>query len=317
MIDLAVVIVSWNVRELLLNALQSLLADLAMSRLVAEVYVVDSASSDGTVAAVARAFPHIKIITCQDNPGFAAANNLALRQLGFGSPQSADVPKAVYLLNPDTLTHAGATKTLFDTLLSDSQVGLVGAALQYADGSFQHSAFSFPGLRQLWAEFFLVPGRWIEGRFNGRYPRICYDSPKPFAVDFVLGATMMLRSEVIQQTGMFDEQFFMYCEEIDWAWRIHHAGWNVQCVPAAHVTHFGGQSTAQIRPQTVINLWTSRLLLFRKYYSPLKRWLAKWMVVVGMRWKMRQLAHHSTLSELEQQSLAVAYRAVYQRALNS
>lgn len=315
MVDLVVVIVTWNVRELVLNALQSLLADLAMSRLVAEVYVVDSASSDGTVEAVANAFPHVKIITCQDNPGFAAANNLALYQIGFGSPQSADVPKAVYLLNPDTLTHAGATKTLYDALLSDSQVGLVGAGLEYADGSFQHSAFAFPGLRQLWAEFFPVPGRWIEGRFNGRYPRACYDSPKPFAVDFVLGATMMLRSEVIRQTSMFDEHFFMYCEEIDWAWRIHQAGWKAQCVPAARVTHFGGQSTAQIRPQSIINLWTSRLLLFKKHYPPLKRWLAHAMVAVGMRWKLWQLAHHPTLAESEQQLLAAAYRVVYQRAL--
>lgn len=315
MLDLAVVIVTWNVRELVLNALQSLFADLTASGLHAEVYVVDSASSDGTVEAVTAAFPKVKVIACHDNPGFAAANNIALRQIGFGSTESGNLPKAVYLLNPDTITHAGATRTLYNALMSDSQVGLVGATLEYGDGSFQHSAFSFPGLRQLWAEFFPVPGRWREGRFNGRYPRACYTSSQPFAVDFVLGATMMLRREVIQKTGMFDEQFFMYCEEIDWAWRIHRAGWIVQCVPAACVTHLGGQSTTQIRPQSIINLWTSRLLLFDKHYSPLKRWLASAVVAVGMRWKLRQLAQNPNLSITERQLLAEAYSNIYQRAL--
>src|SRR5689334_602740 len=265
-VDLAVVIVTWNVREVALNALQSLFADLAASRITSEVYVVDSASSDGTVEAIMSAFPQANLIDCTENQGFGAANNLALKEMGFGSTEAVELPKAVYLLNPDTITHMGATQTLYDALFSDSHIGLVGAALSNSDGSFQHSAFAFPGLRQLWVEFFPTPGRLFESRFNGRYPREFYTMEQPFAVDFVLGATMMLKPEVIQQTGMFDEQFFMYCEEIDWAWRIHRAGWGVYCVPAAHVTHLGGQSTSQIRPESLKNLWKSRLILFDKYF---------------------------------------------------
>ena len=79
-------------------------------------------------------------------------------------------------------------------------------------GSFQHGAFIFPGLRQIYTEFFWTPGRFIEGQFNGRYPRSYYAGSEPFEVDFTLGATMMLRREVILQTGGFDEDFFMYCE---------------------------------------------------------------------------------------------------------
>jgi N-acetylglucosaminyl-diphospho-decaprenol L-rhamnosyltransferase len=313
-VDLAVVIVTWNVRDFVLNALQSLFADLASSHITSDVYVVDSASSDGTAEAVKFTFPQVNVITSAQNLGFAGANNLALKQIGFGSTKSVALPKAVYLLNPDTITHMGATQILYDALFSDSRVGLVGAALSYGDGSFQQSAFSFPGLRQLWVEFFPTPGRLFESRFNGRYPRDLYTTERPFAVDFVLGATMMVKCEVVKQTGMFDEQFFMYCEEIDWAWRIHEAGWGVYCVPSAHVTHLGGQSTSQIRPQSLINLWKSRLLLFDKHYSPMKRILARKMVDYGMQSKLRQIANLSGLSEQDRVALAGAYSSIREMA---
>jgi N-acetylglucosaminyl-diphospho-decaprenol L-rhamnosyltransferase len=288
--DLSVVIVTWNVRALALEALRSLYADLTTSGLTAEVWVVDSASSDGTPEAVAEAFPQVRLVASNENLGFGRGNNSALRQMGFSNPNvdPQSLPKAVYLLNPDTITQPGATRALYDALFAASDVGLVGAQLSYEDGSFQHGAFGFPGLRQLWVEFFPTPGRFIEGRFNGRYPRGLYDQGKPFPVDFVLGATMMLRREVIQQTGMFDESFFMYCEEIDWAWRIHKAGWQVQTVPVARVTHLAGKSTVQVRPQSVINLWTSRLHLYNKHHPRWKVWAARRLIAAGMARKLRR-----------------------------
>ncbi len=313
-VDLAVVIVTWNIRDLVIAALQSLLADLAASRITSEVYVVDSASTDGTVEMIRSTFPQIKLITSTQNLGFGAANNLALREIGFGSKSSQPLPKAVYLLNPDTITHQGATQTLYDALFSDPKIGLVGAALTYADGSFQHSAFSFPGLRQLWVEFFPTPGRLFDSTFNGRYPREKYIAQQPFGVDFVLGATMMLKSQAIEQTGMFDEQFFMYCEEIDWAWRIHRAGWNVCCVPSAHVTHLGGQSTSQVRPRSLMNLWQSRLMLFDRYFVPLKRTLARKMIAYGILSKLRQLPNLSGLTEQDRFALADAYKSILEMA---
>jgi len=309
-VDLAVVIVTWNVRDLVLDALHSLFADLASSRTTSEVYVVDSASSDDTVEAVKSTFPQVKLIASAQNLGFAGANNLALKQIGFGSSNSLSLPKAVYLLNPDTITQLGATQTLYDALFSDSRIGLVGAALSYGDGSFQHSAFTFPGLRQLWVEFFPTPGRLFDSRFNGRYPRELYAMQQPFAVDFVLGATMMLKSEVIEQTRGFDQRFFMYCEEIDWAWRIHQAGWNVCCVPSAHVTHLSGQSASQVRPQSLKYLWKSRLLLFDKHYPPIKRAIARKMVAYRMQSKLRQLSTAPGFTEKDRAALSDAYTEI-------
>jgi N-acetylglucosaminyl-diphospho-decaprenol L-rhamnosyltransferase len=317
MIDLAVIIVSWNTRDLVLNALRSLVADVDAHGPEAAVYVIDNASKDGTVGAVQSAFPQVHLIASEQNLGFAWANNHVLRHIGFGEDNRTDLPNAVYLLNSDTITQPKATRQLYDVLMSDATIGLVGAQLAYDDGSFQHSAFAFPDLRQLWVEFFPIPGRFIEGRFNGRYPRALYDGQRPFTVDCVLGATMMLRREVVQQTGMFDPQFFMYCEEIDWAWRIHKAGWAVQCVPTAHVTHLAGQSTSQIRTQSFINLWTSRLRLFDKYYPAWKRRVARWMITAGMRRKIRQAEGMMQLSLPERVSLVGAYETVYEMALKS
>lgn len=289
MTDLAVAIVSWNNADVIAKALDSLIQDLRASGLHYEVWLVDSASSDDTVGIVRSGFPDVRLIACDNNIGFGAANNLALRKIGFTEAPPNELPQAVYLLNPDTVTHRGACRQLFDTLMSGDDVGLVGARLTFGDGSFQPGAFRFPGLCQIWAECFPTPGRLIEGRFNGRYPRSSYAADVPFEVDFTLGATMMLKRDVILQTGGFDEDFFLYCEEIDWAWRITNQGWRILCVPAAHVTHLGGGSTSQAAPRSFIELWKSRLLLYDKYYPRWKRWAARRLLIAGMQRRLRKL----------------------------
>ncbi len=308
MIDLAVVIVTWNNADVIPDALCSLLDDLKTSGLSSRVWLVDSASTDATVEIVRERFAEVKLIACEDNIGFGAGNNLALQALGFNSGAGAsELPAAVYLLNPDTVTHPGASRRLFDALMAQAEAGVAGARLTYGDGSFQHSAFRFPDLRQIWTEFFPTPGRLIEGPFNGRYPRARYAAARPFEVDFTLGATMMLKREVIQQTRGFNTDYFLYCEEIDWAWRIKRAGWRIVCVPGARVTHLGGGSTSQARPRSQIDLWKSRLLLYDTYYPRWKRAAARQLIMLGMKRKLRALG--AADSELKR-----AYRAIIELA---
>ncbi len=308
MIDLAVVIVTWNNANVIPDALRSLLDDLKTSGLSSRVWLVDSASTDATVEIVRERFAEVKLIACERNIGFGAGNNLALQALGFNSGAGAsELPAAVYLLNPDTVTHPGASRRLFDALIAQAEVGVAGARLTYGDGSFQHSAFRFPDLRQIWTEFFPTPGRLIEGPFNGRYPRARYAAARPFEVDFTLGATMMLKREVIQQTRGFNTDYFLYCEEIDWAWRIKRAGWRIVCVPEARVTHLGGGSTSQARPRSQIDLWKSRLLLYDTYYPRWKRAAARQLIMLGMKRKLRALG--AADSELKR-----AYRAIIELA---
>lgn len=316
--DLAVIIVSWNTRDLTLDALTTLYDDLHTHGPEADVWVVDNASSDGTLDAISDQFPQAKLLQSNTNLGFAGGNNHALRMMGFQKAStpgpSEQLPKAVYLLNSDTRTHPGATRTLYDALLTLPRAGVVGAQLAYADGSFQHGAFQFPGLKQLIVDLLPVPACLHESRINGRYPHAWYSpGSAPFPVDHTLGATMMLKRDVILQTGMFDEAYFMYCEEIDWSIRIRRAGWEIYTVPGACVTHLAGQSTKQVRAESVVNLWKSRYRLFQQHYSPLTRALSHLIIRIGMRRKIAQTerAHAAgDLSRKERDELIAAYRTV-------
>jgi GT2 family glycosyltransferase len=313
---LAVIIVAWNVRDLLLDCLRSLFADVTGGSLRGEVWVVDNASTDGTMEAVraafpAREYPSLRLLEPGENLGFAGGNNLALRAMGF--PGGDDPPEWVLLLNPDTVITPGALETLVEGAEA-AGAGLAGARLVYGDGSFQHSAFEFPGLAQLIIDLFPVPGRLVESRLNGRYSREWYAAGEPFDVGHPLGATFLLRREAIQQTGLFDEQFKLYCEEIDWAMRIHEVGWRVVCVPSAEVVHYGGQSTGQVRPQSIVNLWTARLQLYRKHYPAWKAVLARWLMRLGMNWLIKRTARDSALPDDTAAALVGAYREVIRRS---
>jgi N-acetylglucosaminyl-diphospho-decaprenol L-rhamnosyltransferase len=283
---LGVVIVSWNVRELLARCLSSLFADLDASRLTARVIVVDNASRDGTPAMIRAQFPRVELIAREDNLGFARGNNFGLCHLGYDT--FANLPPAsCLLLNPDTEVQPGAIKTLLNTLQSHPDSAIVTSRLSYGDGSFQHSAFRFPGLGQLYIDLFPVPGRCYESRWNGRYPRCLFDGNEPFEIDTPLGAVMLLRREAIEQVGLFDEDFALYCEEIDWAARFKEAGWKNLCMPTAHIVHHSGKSTSQVKVESFVKLWSSRYRLQTKHpqFAPL--WLARRIVVAGMKRKMR------------------------------
>lgn len=304
---LAVIIVTWNVRELALQCLESVYADLEQGALDKCVYVVDNASSDGTADAIRTIYPQIHLLEAGANLGFGRGNNLALRTLG--SPDSPKFPDFVLLLNPDTVVRPGALKSLLEGM-ETTKAGLGGARLVYGDGSFQHSAFAFPGLAQIYIDLFPVPGRLRESRINGRYPRRLYEGQTPFEIDFPLGATFCVRREVIRQTGMFDEEFQLYCEEIDWAIRIRRAGWKAVCVPTSEIVHFGGQSTAQVKSKSIFNLWTARLRLYRKHYSRVKRIAAGWIVRAGMERLIQLTARDSSQDDAIRERLVDAYREI-------
>ena len=279
---LAVIIVSWNVRDLLMACLRSLQADLERADLTADIWVVDNGSTDGTPEAVARDFPAVRLIARRDNPGFAAANNQALRAALDASP-----PRYFWLLNPDTEVLPGATAALIAAMETHPRVGVAGARLLYPDGTLQHSAFRFPGLVQLAFDLFPFPPRLYETRLNGRYPRRLYDGDVPFFVDHPLGAAMMVRRETVEQVGLLDEEYRIYCEEIDWCWRMRRAGWRALCVPTARVVHHAGRSTGQVPVSSFVHLWTSRARLYARHHGPVTRCLARILVRVGMRRRMR------------------------------
>ena len=335
--SLAVIIVSYNVRELLRACLEAAFASLARSpELEATVWVVDNASADGSAEMVAAEFPQVRLVACRENLGFAGGNNLVLRELGFGAvdrgegSEGADSSRTreyalrnthhaprtthhdlVLLLNPDAEPVDDAIGQMTRFMLAHSEVGGVGAQLRYPDGRFQHGAFRFPGLLQLWFDLFPPrPRRLLDSRLNDRYPRAAYEGGRPFPIDFALGAALMVRGAAIAAAGLLDEGYFMYAEEVDWCWRMRRAGWRFYCVPSAVVIHHGGASTRQFRSQSFVNLWGSRRRLYDRFYGPVRRWLAGGIVRLGMRAEVRRVRAAAGRGEITTSDLAERVMAV-------
>jgi GT2 family glycosyltransferase len=269
MMDVSIVVVSYNVRDLLKQCLRSL----ESIRLSCQVIVVDNASADGSAGMVREEFPSACLIENAENRGFAAANNQ-----GFARAQG----RYVLMLNPDTAVREGAVETLVRFMDQHPQAGACGGRLYYGDGTPQHSAFAFPTLAQIVLDFFPLNWRLTNSRLNGRYPREWYARGEPFQVGHLLGADLMVRRRAVEQVGWLDEGFFIYCEEIDWCMRLRRAGWQVWCVPQAEIVHHEAQSTRQFRDQMFVELWRARFRLFEKHYSPAFRLAARQLVRWGL-----------------------------------
>ena len=345
-LDLAVVVVNWNVRDLLIACLESVYVALEAAGLSGELWVVDNASHDGSVEAIRdqcgdERRGDVHLIASPVNLGFASGNNLALRAIGFSGvpvPPPVEIanaqlaicdlrptsgrraicgfgllPRYVLILNPDTVVDEDALGQMVRFMDRNRQVGVCGPRLVYGDGRFQHSAYRFPSLAQSFLDFWPINWRLTESPLNGRYPRRLYEREELFPIDHPLGAAMLFRREVIEATGGFDLDYRMYVEEIDWCMRVKRAGWGVYCVPRAEVVHYEGQSTRQVRPEMVVELWRSRYVLFAKHYSSLYRWAVRRIIRAGMRAKIRRARDALRRGEVDEptaHALIDAYRQV-------
>lgn len=255
-VELSVIIVSWNVRDLLRQCLSSIA--LNKDNLQLEVIVVDSASSDDTVAMVAREFPDVHILAQSENVGFPRGNNIGMR---------AASGRYLLLLNPDTRVLAGALVKLVSFINGKPEIGVVGPRLRYPDGTIQSSRRRFP---TMFTAFF--ESTWLESyapRPVLRSYRVL-DVPEgeTVEVDWVMGAALLVRSEVIETVGLMDESYFMYSEELDWCRRIKEAGWRIVYYPEAEVVHYEGKSSEQAVTSRHINFQRAKLRYFRKFHGP-------------------------------------------------
>ncbi len=228
---LSVIIVSYNTRDMTLRCLETLQAQLRDELLNSEVWLVDNASRDGSAQAIREAFPTVNLIANTRNLGFGAANNLALEKARG---------RYLLLLNSDAFPVEGALETLCKYLREHPNVGAVGPRLLNADGSLQASCWKFPSPARSWFESVGLAAALPNHPKFGDYYRWAHDEER--AVDFVIGACLLLRREVYEQVGGFDENFFLYAEETDWQKRMTQAGWSIVFLPDAQVTHLGGAS---------------------------------------------------------------------------
>ncbi len=277
--DLSVIIVSWNVRDLLAACLKSLTDDerrttvdtrassfvLRPSSL--EIIVVDNASADGSAAMVAAEFPEVKLIANPDNRGFTRGNNQGVA-LARG--------RYVLFLNPDTEVVGDALGTMVAYLDAHPAVGALGPELRYGDGSRQSSRRRFPTLMTALCESTPLAWHWPSNPWARRYRmeqglrvREQESGSRDQEVDWLVGAALMVRREALEQIGGFDEGYFMYSEELDWCRRAKGAGWRIVYLPAAQIIHYEGKSSEQAVAARHIRFNTSKVRYFRKFHGPL------------------------------------------------
>lgn len=254
--SVAAVVVSYNVRELLLACVDSLVAACEAGELD-EIVVVDNASTDGSAAAVRARFPDVRVIEAP-NRGFGAGANAGI---------DATTSAYVLILNPDTVVPRGTVAGLARYLDAHPATAVVGPLLRYPDGRVQSSRRRFPTrLTYLW-ESTILGEWWPENRWARAYH--LRDRPDDAAqeVDWVVGAALLVRRTAIARVGGFDEVFRMYGEEVEWCWRLRRHGWRVAWLPEVEVVHRESASASQDLTRRQVDFDTSRVRLMGRLYG--------------------------------------------------
>ena len=250
MIDLSIIIVNWNTKELLRKCLQSVYN--TIRNVTFEIFIVDNNSSDGSAVMVREEFSLAKLIENKRNEGFARANNKAIRRAKG---------RYILLLNSDTVVLRQALDKMVEFMSKHRGAGVLGCKLINKDGSLQFSAawFSIMAMAVLGSD--IVPkalGRVFKMRkFPGQTYLTAKDHDRLQEVDWVVGACMLVRREAINEVGLLDENLFLYGEETEWCFRIKKAGWRIIYFPGAKIIHYGGGSAKA----------QSKIYMYRKAFA--------------------------------------------------
>lgn len=248
MVDVSILIVNWNARDLLRKCLDRVQTTIHQASY--EIIIIDNASTDGSQDLVKNDFPNARLIENTENVGFARANN-----------QGIVISKGRYilLLNSDAFLEEGAVDQMVQAADSHPEAAFIGCKLLNQDGTLQAS----------WARF---PTLWSEALGQNFRDRALVDSRIGlYEVDSVGGACLLARVAAVQAVGSLDENFFMYSEEIDWCYRMMQAGWKILYLESAVAVHLGGGSASRASDTQLIRLYESKIQFFRKHYG---RWQA-------------------------------------------
>ncbi len=236
--DLSIVIVNWNTRDLLLECLASVESELGRgfhgAALRVETIVADNGSQDRSVEAVREAFPEVHVLALDENRGYAAANNEALA-IAQGN--------LLLLLNSDVVLLPGSLSLALECLEKTPSAGAAGIQLLHPDGRLQNSIHTFPGF---WNE--LLPTALLEWFMPERYPSKRRAHREPVDVDAILGAVLFVRREVLDRVGPVPDEYFFFLEETQWCWEMHRAGFRVLHIPGARAVHLSGASSKKKYP---------------------------------------------------------------------
>ncbi|MCO6450527.1 MAG: glycosyltransferase family 2 protein [Caldilineales bacterium] len=281
MLDLAIVIVNYNTRDLLRICLNSVFA--SSGDLQFHVTVVDNASSDESLAMVRAEFPQVGAIAAPRNGGFAYANNIGLRGYGFGLGKTlVDLPRYALLLNPDTELPPAALEQMVALMDARPELGAAGPKLVLPDGSLDKACRrAFPSPNS-----FIYRGVGLSKLFPNserfaQYNLTFLPEDEEAEVDSVVGAFMLVRREAIEQAGLLDEAYFMHGEDLDWAFRIKQAGWKVWYYPKVQVLHHKG-AASRGNPRVRIAFYQAMHIFVRKHYRAQTPTPLYWLIMAGI-----------------------------------
>ncbi len=256
MIDISIIIVSWNARHFLSKCLQSLVHEAIGLR--PEIIVVDNASTDGSPEMVRKEFPEIKVICTGANLGFAKANNIGIRESSG---------RYLCLVNSDVEVLRGCIGSMISYMEQHPEIGLLGPKVLNPDLTLQSSVRGFPTLWNSFCRALALDKVFPKSRLFGGYLLGYYSGNRICDVDALSGAFMLVKREAVDAVGLIDEDFFMYSEDIDWCMRFHKAGWKVVYFTEAKVIHYGGGSSSNDPIKFYIEQQRSRLRYCRKHHN--------------------------------------------------
>ncbi|MEN8005785.1 MAG: glycosyltransferase family 2 protein [Candidatus Krumholzibacteriota bacterium] len=260
-IDLSIIIVNWNTRDMLRDCLASLPA--ATEGLATEILVVDNASGDESAAMVAQEFPGAMLIESGGNLGFSRGNNLALeRAQGDG----------ILLLNPDTICPPASLVRLFRFMNGHQNVGAVGPRLVDGESRPTISGGYFPRTRYHWLGV-LDPWRlWLRGSLSQRIVFIPERQEASRPVEYIMGACFLMPRHALEKVGPLDDRFFMYFEETDWCYRARQAGLEVWYCAETEITHLEGKAAEMVSRFSILQFQKSYRLFVAKHYGNAAVW---------------------------------------------
>jgi len=272
MLDLSIVIVNYNTRDLLRDCLNSIYK--SQGDFSYEVCVVDNASSDSSAEMVRREFPQAELIESEVNGGWAYGNNLALRRCRA---------RYILLLNPDTLLPPTALQGMLDFMDAHPEAGAAGPKLVRADGSMDLACRrSFPTPEVALYRMVGLSKLFPKSRRFARYNLTYLDPDQVAEVDSVVGAFMMVRGEIPEQVGLLDESFFMYGDDLDWALRIKGRGWKVYYNPAVQVLHYKREASRQNRRRARYEFYRAMRIFYLKHYAQSTPLWLHWLILGGI-----------------------------------
>jgi len=274
-LDLTIIIVNWNVKELLRDCLKSVYGRTQTISL--EVLVVDNASPDGSIEMVEKEFPQVKLFKNKENVGFAKANNQAIRR---------SKGRYVMLMNPDTLIVGNALATMVVFMDNHGDTGAVGPRILNPDKTVQLTCgrYSPTLLTELW-DFTKLSSLFAKSRIFGKSLMGFWSHNDTREVELLSGACMMVRKETIEQIGLMDEHFFLFAEETDWCYRIRKNGWRIYLNADAEIIHLWQQSVKRSSINTALEFCKSMYWFFMKHHGRLSAisYRAMVLIFIGLR----------------------------------